>query len=405
MYERIYYKLIKERIEEPRKFIQVVTGPRQVGKTAVVKQVLKTLKTPWLMFSADEVPSAQREWIANCWESARAKLRAEQVESVVLVIDEVQKIKGWSEVVKKMRDEDSFHDTPVKLILLGSSRVLQERDMADSLMGRFETIKIPHWSFFEMEEAFNFSLEQYIYYGGYPGAAELIGDESRWAEYIRSAIIDATINKDVLADAVVNKPALLRQTFELAAAYSGEIVSLTKMIGQLQDAGNTTTLSSYLQLLQDSGLVCGLQKYSPDGLRRRASIPKYQVYNNALKSIYCGATLHEAMKDHKLWGRLFESAVGCHIINTAFTSGIHPYYWRDGNDEVDYVMRNGSKVVGIEVKSNMERYNKGLARFREQFNPTSAFVVGYEGYPVVDFLTADLRDFLKLTHDARQPGV
>ena len=198
-----------------------------------------------------------------------------------------------------------------------------------------------------------------------------------------------------LVDAVVNKPALLRQTFELASAYSGEAVSLTKMIGQLQDAGNTTTLSSYLNLLDESGLVCGLQNYSADSLRWRASIPKYQVYNNALKSIYCGATFREAQTDRRLWGRLFESAVGCHILNESFTHRVSPFYWRDGNDEVDFVLQYGGKVVGLEVKSNLEKYNTGLSTFRDRFSPHTAFVVGYEGYPVDEFLSADLRLLFK----------
>ncbi len=395
MFERIYNQVIKERLEEPRKFIQIVTGPRQVGKTTAVIQALKSQKTPYLFFSADEVPVSQREWIAGCWENARMRLRSEKSDSFILVIDEVQKIHGWSEVVKKKWDEDTRLEINLKVLLLGSSRVLLEKGLADSLMGRFETIKMPHWSFGEMRDAFGFTLEQYVYFGAYPAVAELIGDEYRWSEYIRSSIIAATINKDVLADAVVSKPALLRQTFELASAYSGEIVSLTKMIGQLQDAGNTTTLSSYLQLLDESGLVCGLQKFSPEKLRQRASIPKYQVYNNALKSIYCGASFKEARSDYKLWGHLFESAMGCHVVNSAFSFHLQPFYWRDGNNEVDFVLKNGEKVVGIEVKSNFEKYTTGLAYFRERFSPHSAFVVGYEGVPATDFLNSDLRLLFK----------
>lgn len=294
-----------------------------------------------------------------------------------------------------MWDEDTFHDTPIKVLLLGSSRVLLERGLADSLAGRFETIRVPHWTYNEMCEAFGFNLEQYIYFGSYPAVAEMIGNEGRWAEYIRSSIVDATINKDVLVDAVVNKPALLRQTFELAAAYSGEILSLTKMIGQLQDAGNTTTLSSYLRLLDDSGLVCGLQKYAVDNSRRRASVPKYQVYNNALKSIFCEATFKEAMGDRKLWGHLFESAVGCHVVGSAYSYRMQPYYWHDGNDEVDFVLKSGNKVVGLEVKSNHEKYTRGLAIFRDRFKSHASFTVGYEGYPAEDFLNADLRSLFR----------
>lgn len=395
MFERIYNQVIKERLEGPRKFIQIVTGPRQVGKTTAVIQVLKSQKTPYLFFSADEVPVSRREWIADCWENARMRFRTEKLDSFILVIDEIQKIHGWSEVVKKMWDEDTRLEINLKVLLLGSSRVLLEKGLADSLMGRFETIKMPHWSFGEMRDAFGFTLEQYVYFGAYPAVAELVGNEERWGEYIRSSIIHATINKDVLADAVVNKPALLRQTFELASAYSGEIVSLTKMIGQLQDAGNTTTLSSYLQLLDESGLVCGLQKFSPEKLRQRASIPKYQVYNNALKSIYCGASFKEALSDRKLWGHLFESAMGCHVVNGAFSFHLQPFYWREGNNEVDFVLKNGEKVVGIEVKSNFEKYTTGLAYFRERFSPHSAFLVGYEGVPATDFLNSDLRLLFK----------
>lgn len=391
MFERAYCKVIKERLEEPRRFIQIVTGPRQVGKTTMVKQVLSSLKTPRLMYSADDVPTSKKEWISDCWENARMRLRSEPIDSIVLVIDEVQKIAGWSEVVKKMWDEDSFNDTPIKVLLLGSSRVLIEHGLADSLAGRFETIRIPHWTYEEMHEAFGFTLEQYVYFGGYPAVAELIADENRWAEYIRASIIDATLNKDVLVDAVVNKPALLRQTFELASAYSGEILSLTKMIGLLQDAGNTTTLSYYLRLLNDSGLVCGLQKYALDNCRRRASIPKYQVYNNALKSIFCESTFKEAIVNRKLWGRLFESAIGCHVVNAAYAHRMQSYYWRDGDNEVDFVLKSGSKIVGMEVKSGHEKYTRGLAMFREQFKPHAAFVVGYEGIPATDFLAADLR--------------
>lgn len=391
MYERVYNEVVRGRLGEPRKFIQIVTGPRQVGKTTLVKQVLNSIKTPWMMFSADNVPASKREWISECWESVRMRLRAEKLGEIILVIDEVQKVKGWSEVVKKLWDEDTFYDTPIKVLLLGSSRVLLEKGLADSLAGRYETIRMPHWSFAEMRDAFGFSLEQYIYFGAYPAVAELVGNEERWSEYIRSSIMDATINKDVLVDSVVSKPALLRQTFELAAAYSGEILSLTKMIGQLQDAGNTTTLSSYLHLLDDSGLVCGLQKYAVDNSRRRASVPKYQVHNNALKSVFCEASFKEAMADSKLWGRLYESAVGCHIINSAFVHRLQPYYWRDGNDEVDFVLQSGKKTIGIEVKSNRERYNRGLAIFRERFKAYSAFVVGHEGYPAEDFLASDLR--------------
>lgn len=381
MYQRKQYQLIIDRLREPRKFLQVVIGPRQVGKTTVVKQASKALtgEIPHLMFSADNVPATQNSWISDCWATARAQMKLEDKRELILIIDEIQKLRGWSEVVKKEWDQDSYNDFNMKVVLLGSSRVLLQKGLADSLAGRFETIKMTHWSYSEMREAFNMSLDDYIYYGGYPGAQSLIKNQERWSEYIRDSIIDATINKDILYDTAISKPALLRQTFELGASYSGQIISLTKIVGSLQDAGNTTTLSGYLNLLKDSGLLAGIQKFSIDKARQKSSVPKFQVFNNALRNVYSGYTFEEAFRNPKVWGQLFESAVGAHIISGALNGNYEVYYWRDGDLEVDYVLKKGSKVVAVEVKSNTDTMNKGLAEFRKRFNPHNSIVVGKGG--------------------------
>lgn len=391
MYKRSEYKTIKSRMEEPRRFIQVVMGPRQIGKSTVVKQVLKDMNTPYQFFSADNVPASDQAWLSNIWESTRVLLKSGGHESIILVIDEIQKIQNWSEVVKKEWDADSFHDRNIKVLLLGSSRVLLEKGLSESLAGRFEEIRMSHWSFGEMQECFGFSLEQFVYYGGYPGSASLIGDEDRFQQYIQSSIIDATINKDILMDTPIGKPALLRQTFELGAAYSGSLLSLTKMVGSLQDAGNTSTLAGYLGLLNDSRLLAGLQKYSVDVARKRASIPKLQVYNNALKTIYSGMTLEQVVVDRKAWGHIFESAVGAYIVNEAFKHRFEVTYWREGNDEVDFVLKKNNSIVAIEVKGNAEKRTAGLDEFRNRFNPINAFIVGPEGVKPEDFLKMDLR--------------
>lgn len=293
--------------------------------------------------------------------------------------------------MKKEWDADSFNDCNIKLLLLGSSRVLLEKGLSESLAGRFEEIRMTHWSFAEMRDAFDLSLEQYIFYGGYPGAACLMNDYDRFQQYIQSAIIDSTINKDILMDSPVNKPALLRQTFELGAAYSGELLSLNKMLGMLQDAGNTSTLMSYLNLLTDSGLLCGTQKCSVDLARRRASIPKFQVFNNALKLVYNSSTFEHALLNRRQWGRIFESGIGSYIINQAFKHRFEVYYWRERDKEVDFVMRKNGSLVGIEVKSNSEKSSAGLDHFRKLFNPTTALIVGDGGMSPTDFLTLDLR--------------
>lgn len=391
MYKRAEYLTIKNRLEEARKFIQVVMGPRQVGKSTVVKQVLQDLDVPYLLFSADNVPASNTAWVSNCWAAVRSLKESKGLECVILVIDEIQKITNWSEVVKKEWDDDSFHDRNIKVLLLGSSRVLLEKGLSESLGGRFEEIRMTHWSYPEMRECFGFTLDQYLFYGGYPGAAELISDHDRWEQYIQSAIIDATINKDILMNTPIGKPALLRQTFELGASYSGELLSLNKMLGSLQDAGNTVTLAGYINLLGESGMLCGLQKYSIDAARRRASIPKLQVFNNALKMVYNPHTFEQAIMDRKGWGRIFESGIGAWIVSQAFVHRFEVFYWRDRNDEVDFILRKKGAVVAVEVKSNAEKNTEGLNTFREVFHPKYAFIVGDGGIRAEDFLTMDIR--------------
>ena len=358
MYKRVQYQTITKRLKEPRHFLQVVLGPRQVGKTTVIKQVVNDLNLPYQIYSADSIPATQTSWISDCWNTARVQMRV-----------------------------DTFNDINMKVVLLGSSRVLLEKGLSDSMMGRFEEIRMTHWSYPEMRDAFNMSLEQYLYFGGYPGAAFLIEDEERWGQYINGAIIDATINKDILYDSPISKPALLRQTFELGTSYSGEIVSLTKMVGALQDAGNTTTLAGYLNLLGDSGLLTGLQKFAMDKSRQRASAPKFQVFNNALKTVYNDLTFKEAILNRKEWGRIFESAIGAHIVSNAFTGNYEVFYWREKDKEVDYILKKKNRIVAIEVKSNSEMYNAGLEEIRKMYQPYASFVVGEGGMKAEQFLS------------------
>ena len=393
MYKRAEYQVIIERMKEPRKFIQVVMGARQTGKSTVVKQVLQDLGMPYQLFSADNVPATRSAWISDCWAAVRSMKELGGWESVIFVIDEIQKIANWSEVIKKEWDDDTFHDRNIKVLLLGSSRVLLEKGLSESLAGRFEEIRMSHWSYREMQECFGFSLDQYLFYGGYPGAATLIDDEDRFEQYIQSSIIEATINKDILMDTPIGKPALLRQTFELGAAYSGELLSLNKMLGSLQDAGNTVTLAGYINLLSESGLLCGLPKFSVDMDRRRASIPKFQVYNNALKMVYSTSTLtfEQALLNRRAWGRIFESGIGAYLVSQAFVHRFEVFYWRERDDEVDFVLRKKGSVIAIEVKSNAEKRTEGLDRFRKLFNPKAAFIVGDGGISAEDFLSTDIR--------------
>ncbi|MBQ8760635.1 MAG: ATP-binding protein [Bacteroidales bacterium] len=391
MYKKAEYKTITNRLLEERKFIQVVMGPRQVGKSTVVKQVLKDIDIPYLFYSADNVPATNSAWISDCWAAVRSLKDNKNWNDVILIIDEIQKISNWSEVVKKEWDNDTFHDCNIKVLLLGNSRVLLEKGLSESLAGRFEEIRMSHWSYQEMRDCFGFTLDQYIFFGGYPGAASLINDEERFSQYIQSAIIEATINKDILMDTPISKPALLRQTFELGAAYSGELLSLNKMLGSLHDAGNTVTLTGYINLLKESGLLCGLQKFSIDNARRKASIPKLQVYNNALKTVYSPISFEQAITDRKSWGRIYESNIGAYLVSQSFIHHFEVFYWRERDFEVDYVLRKNGILIAIEVKSNAEKKTEGLEKFRQLFNPKSAFIIGDGGISAEDFFTMDIR--------------
>lgn len=392
MYKRAEYQIIKRRLEEPRRFIQVVMGPRQVGKSTTTKQVLQDIDIAYQFFSADNVPASDSAWVSNCWASARSVLKNKNLGCIILVIDEIQKIQNWSEVVKKEWDEDTFNDRSIKVLLLGSSRVMLEKGLSESLAGRFEEIRMAHWNFAEMRDAFGFSIEQFLFYGSFPGATVLVDDEERYFRYINSAIVDATINKDILIDTPINKPVLLRQTFELGAAYSGQLLSLTKMLGSLQDAGNTATLSGYINLLAQSGMLCGLQKFSSDMARCRASIPKLQVYNNALKTIYSQLTFEQALLDRTAWGHIFESGIGTYLVNQAFTHRFNVYYWRDRAGEVDFVLQKNNSIVALEIKSNAAKSTRGLETFKQTFKPQEALVIGDGGIHAEEFLTMDIKN-------------
>jgi hypothetical protein len=355
MYVRPQHQTLTGRLKEPRRFIQVVTGPRQVGKTTLVQQVADNLGLPVRFASADEPTLRGAEWIAQQWEAARLEAKGAGRHGSVLILDEIQKVAEWSEAVKRLWDADSAQKLPLKVVLLGSAPLLIQRGLTESLAGRFEIIRLAHWTYGEMQAAFGWALDQYLFYGGYPGAAPLIKESDRWTRYIKDSLIETTISRDVLLLTRVDKPALLRRLFEMGCAYSGQILSYQKMLGQLQDAGNTTTLAHYLDLLAGAGMIVGLQKFSGRTVRQRGSSPKLQVLNTALMGAQSGVTLPEAKKDPGLWGRIVESAIGAHLANAGAAGLCEVFYWRDRNREVDFVVRAGKTITAIEVKSGRKR--------------------------------------------------
>lgn len=292
-------------------------------------------------------------WLEQQWETARVQYQASGSEDFILAIDEIKKISNWSEVVKKLWDEDTKTKSKIKVILLGSSRLLLQQGLTESLAGRFETTHVGHWTFSEMHDAFDFTHEQYVWFGGYPGAASLISDEERWKKYVNDALIETSISKDILMLTRVDKPALLRKLFELGCLYSGQILAYTKIVGQLQDAGNTTTIAHYLNLLNTAGLLAGIEKFSGSEIRQRSSSPKFQVYNTALITSQQPEMLAEVQRKPELWGRWVEVAIGAHLVNNQLSGGYTVLYWRHRNDEIDFVLERKGKVIGIEVKSGL----------------------------------------------------
>ena len=434
-FKRAQISTLLSRLREPPKWLIVVAGPRQTGKTTLVRQALEQLDLPSRYLSVDEPKSAALEtpwsslvgsweaqdypwdsstalpsddpeetflisdvrdtaWLIRQWEHARRDAKQSE-RGFVLVFDEIQKIPNWSETVKGLWDADRRDGCPLHVVVLGSAPLLMQRGLTESMLGRFETIRLPHWSFTEMAEAFGFDLDRYIYFGGYPGAVSLIQEQGRWREYILGSIIEPNIERDILAMERVDKPALLKRLFEFGAEISGQILAYDKMLGQIQDAGNTTTLARYLDLLSKAGLLAGLAKYAGGAYRRRASSPKLNVLNTALMSVHSGYTFEEAKADRSFWGRLVESAVGAHLFNTG-TPEVRLHYWRESSLEVDFVLEHGRKLVALEIKSGSRRGNPaGLEEFATRFSPRRSLLVGEGGIPISEFLATPPMDWFK----------
>ena len=390
MYKRLQYEDLKKRLEESRKFIQVIAGPRQVGKSTMVKQILQEINTPNMMVTADSVAKENKSWLEEVWETARSTMQMGQHSEFLLVIDEVHKIDNWSEVVKKLWDSDTFNDVNLKVVLLGSSRLLLKDGLTESLAGRYELIRLPHWSYREMHDAFGLDVDRYIFFGGYPGGAPLIENQTRWRRYIKDSIIAPAIERDILMTKTIYKPELMTQLFELGCTYSGKEISLTKLLGQLQDAGNVTTLANYLRTLNEAQLLSGLQKYANNNARKYNSVPKMCVYNTSLLSALSGVSFEKVYTAPREWGRWVESAVGTHILNYAEEQDYKVYYWRDGDKEVDFVIVSNGQSVAIEVKSGHRTTNSGLPEFVKRFSPKRSLIVGSGGVPVKEFLQWNL---------------
>ena len=392
---RPYADELISRLREPRRFLQIISGARQVGKTTMVTQAAESVGLPCRFATADVPTLRGAQWIDQQWEAARLLESESGREGAVLILDEVQKVPHWAETVKYLWDEDSRKRRELKVVLLGSAPLALGRGLSESLAGRFELLHLPHWSFPEMREAFGLTLDQYVFYGAYPGAVPLMRYPDRWKRYIRDSLIETTISREVLLFSRVDKPVLLRRLLELGCAYSGQILSYTKMLGQLQDRGNTVTLAHYLGLLEAAGVLACLGKYAGAEVRRRSSSPKLQVLNTALMTATSPFTMTEALGDRQFWGRLVESAVGAHLVNASVGGACEVFYWRERNREVDFVVRAGDKLTAIEVKSGRAPDSlPGMAAFEKSFPSVRKLLVGGDGIAVEEFLSQPVKKWI-----------
>lgn len=389
IYKRKVVHTVFQRLQEKRRFLQVILGPRQVGKTTAVQQVLAWLTFPHHYAAADLPAPSPLEWIPRQWELARMK--AKEGAPVILVLDEVQKIQHWSTVAKRLWDEDTRLGLDLRVALLGSSSLLIQKGLDESLAGRFEITRFPHWAWSECRDAFGWSLDQYLYFGGYPGGASLAQEQERWRRYIQDSLIETAISRDILLLTRVEKPALLRQLFVLACEYGGQILSYQKILGQLTDAGNTTTLAHYQRLLESAYLIRGLPKWSGKEVRRRSSSPKWLPLNTGLMTALSNRSLEQWREDPEAWGRLVETALGAHLVNQGLSNGYETYYWRQGNWEVDFVLRKGNQLLALEVKSGKRRTSRpGLDAFAKAHRSARTLVVGGPELSLQDFLETPL---------------
>lgn len=391
-YKRQHLNILMTRMAEPRRRMQIIMGPRQVGKSTLVGQFTEETEIPFDFFAADGVSRYDTSWIANHWQEARMKMDLRGESEHILIIDEIQKIERWSEQVKAEWDADTRNKRNLKVILLGSSRLLLQKGLEESLAGRFETIKMGYWEYQEMRAAFGFNLQQYIFFGGFPGLAPDVSDEGRWCNLMEDSIISPILSRDILEIDEIRNPALLRQVFELGCIESAKELSLTKMQGSL-NSGTVPTIKNYLNILDKSMTLKPLQKYSPSPIKEKNSVPKMQVYNNAFRNRYGLHTFEEALTDPAEWGRQVESAVGAHLANRSILDGFELMYWRDERrNECDYILSKGQSLVAIEVKSGKADNTSGFEKFKQLYAEklANAFIVGPEGLPLEDFFSLDL---------------
>jgi len=386
-YQRSLQTVLLNTFSQPTPIINVLIGPRQVGKTTIAHGIEQSIGIPSIYASADSPVPLDYTWIESQWHRAIA-LGTRNGAPVLLILDELQKVKGWSETLKLLWDNRPV-EPQIRVLILGSSSLMMQEGLTESLAGRFFLHRCTHWSFSECREAFGWDLDYWLYYGGYPGAAPFINDQTYWKRYITDSLIETVLARDVLQMNKITKPVLLRHLFALAATLPAQCVSYNKMLGQLQDAGNTTTLSHYMKLLETAFLASGLELFSRGIQRKRGSSPKLILWNNALVTALSTRTFSDSIGDRNWRGRLVENAVGGYLCNNLNSIDYSVSYWRSGDHEVDFVIMRGLDVWAIEVKSGRSKKKSGLHAFHARYPNAQVLLVGAQGIPLEEFFSSD----------------
>ena len=338
-----------ERLDEPAPGrIQLLTGPRQVGKTTLLLDLAARYGDRALYAAADAPEAGVPGYWERFWADAEAKAR--NGKSVVF-LDEIHLVPNWSGLLKGYWDRFRRRHLPVHIVATGSSALRVTAGSRESLAGRFERMVFAHWTAGALAKTFNISIadaaRHAVLFGTYPGAWALTRDQARWRAYIRDAIIEPAIGRDVLALGQVRRPALLRQVFAVAAGSPAQIVSLQKIQGQLADRGALETVAHYLELLQDAYLVAPLEKFAKRAVRRRAAPPKLVTLNNALLSAMHPDGPPDEQRDAPRLGSWIENA----CLASAVNRGQRVTYWREEPLEVDGVLEGSWGAWAIEIKS------------------------------------------------------
>ena len=373
--------VMRQRLAEPPPgHVQVLTGPRQVGKTTLLLELAKHWGKRALYIAADTPEASLPGWWEQQWQRAE---QLAQDRGAVLLIDEIQYLAHWSRLLKAGIDRLRRERIALHVVVSGSSSLHIGKGARETMAGRFERLQLLHWSAAELAERFGVSaakaVEQAVQYGSYPGAVSLLSNVNRWRDYVRHSIMEPAVGRDLMMLETIRRPALLRQVFALCTGHPSEIISLQKLCGQLTDKGSLETVAHYLHVLEEAYLVAAIPKYSEKALRQRSAPPKLVVLSNAFLASTSNRPPPQSDTEPERWGRWVENACLAH----AWNAGQQVCYWRAEPYEVDMVLNGAWGRWAIEVKSGPYGLNDltGLLEFcrrHRQFSPVVLFNSGDE---------------------------